>query len=284
MKIRSDFESASTYLERLILFGNVFRENNLKHWPHFKNQEDFKNIFDMEDEVRYKFENLYSVGRDLAVDMSRHLGAFNDPAVFPTITSYINSFDDGWLSETEKLRKVSTEAKEEAEKRENYSWAVQQMIILFDKQVELLQDVKNTLNIIKTTDIYKIESAGHVIEKPITKVQGDYYSVQNISTDGNSQVFIGKFNKVEATLNNTGHTELATAFQQLRATILASSELSEDKKKENIEILNQIGEEVAKEKPNKTLIKVLGEGLLSVLKTIPDIAKILELVIQLLPR
>ena len=65
MKIRNDF--ASVYLKRLLLFGNVFHENNVEHWSHLKNREDFKNIFMLDDEVRYKFEKVYSVGRDLAV-------------------------------------------------------------------------------------------------------------------------------------------------------------------------------------------------------------------------
>ena len=121
------------------------------------------------------------------------------------------------------------------------------------------------------------------MEKPTITVQGDYLHFQNISTAGNGQVFIGKFNKAVATMKETGQSELAKALQELQGAILASSYLNDEKKKEHIEVLNQISEEVAKEKPNNTLIKVLGDGLLSILKSIPDIVKAVEVLSPLLP-
>lgn len=284
MKIRNDFASASIYLERLLLFGHVFHENNVEHWSHLKNREDFKNIFMLEDEVRYKFEKVYSVGRDLAVYMSRQLDTFNDPSEHPTLTSYVNSFDDSWLSQIDQLREISQIAKDEKKKLQ-YScpWAVEQMIILFDKQISLLQDITGTLNIIKTTDIYKIESAGRVMEKPTVTVQGDYLSFQNISTEGNGQVFIGKFNEVVANLKNSGQADFAKAIKTLEEAVLASTHISDDEKKEHIEVINQIGNEAAKEKPNKILIKAMSEGLLSILKAIPDIAKVAVAVAPFFP-
>ena len=166
MKIRNDFASAAIYLERLLLFGNVFHENNVTHWSHLKNREDFKKVYLLDDEFRYKFERVYSVGRDLAVYMSLQLDTFNDPAEHPTITSYIKSFDNSWLTQIEQLQEISQIAKEEKERLgHGCPWAVEQMIILFDKQVGLLQDVANTLNIIKTTDIYRVENTRQVTEE-----------------------------------------------------------------------------------------------------------------------
>lgn len=285
MEIRSDFASAKIYLERLLLFGDVFHENNVKNWSHLKNGEDFKSVYLMDKKDRWIFERIYSVGRDLAVNMSFTLDTFSDPAEHPTLTTYVKALEDGYLADIEKLKHLSSQAKEKRDSMEtNCPWAVEQMIILFDKQIELLQHIQDTLNIIKTTDIYKIESAGRIMEKPTVVVHGDYLSFQDISTDGNGQVFIGKFNKAVVALNNSGQTELASALQNLQEAILSSSYLPDDKKKEHIEVLNQIGEEVAKEKPNGTLIKVLGDGLLSILKLIPDIAKAVAAVIPLLPR
>lgn len=284
MEIRSDFNSAKLYLERLLLYAKVFHENNVKNWSHLKHREDFKSVYGMELNARSIFERIYSVGRDLASYMSSELGAFNDPGEYPTLTSYVRSLEGGWLSDIDKLKELSAQAKEQQMKmKENYSWAVAQMIILFDKQVELLQHVVDTLNILKTTEIYKIESAGQIMEKPTITVQGDYLNFQNISTTGGGQVFIGKFNEAIATMKNAGQSELAKAFQELQEAILSSSYLTDEKKKEHVEVLNQIGEEVAKEKPNTTLIKVLGDGLLSILKSIPDIVRAVEALIPLLP-
>ena len=93
--------------------------------------------------------------------------------------------------------------------------------------------------------------------------------ISNIS----GQVFIGKFNGVIANLNAKGQTELAQTLKLLTETVMASQRLSEDKKREQAEVINQIGEEAAKPKPNKTLLKMLSDGLIAVLQAVPDVAK-----------
>jgi len=101
------------------------------------------------------------------------------------------------------------------------------------------------------------------------KIDINMGDVSNIS----GQIFIGKFNEVIANLNSAGQTEFAEALKVLKEAVMASVHIPEEKKKEHVEVINQIGEEAAKEKPNKTLLKVMGEGLLSILKSVPDVAK-----------
>lgn len=105
-------------------------------------------------------------------------------------------------------------------------------------------------------------------------VMGDKIEFNNTGTvNNNGQLFIGKFNDVYANLNTAGHAELAKALKTLKEAIMASKEITEAQKQESVEVVNKIGDEAIKEKPNKTVIKGLSEGLLSTLKTIPDIAK-----------
>ena len=105
-------------------------------------------------------------------------------------------------------------------------------------------------------------------------VMGDKIEFNNTGTvNNNGQLFIGKFNDVYANLNTAGHSELAETLKALKEAIMASKEITESQKQENIEVVNKIGDEAVKEKPNKTIIKALGESLLSTLKSIPDIAK-----------
>ena len=99
--------------------------------------------------------------------------------------------------------------------------------------------------------------------------------VSNVS----GQLFIGKFNEVFANLNNSGQTELAEALKTLKDAVMASQHIPDEKKKEHVEVINQIGDEAAKEKPNKTLLKVMGDGLFSILKAIPDVAKAVAAVV-----
>ena len=100
----------------------------------------------------------------------------------------------------------------------------------------------------------------------------------------NGQIFIGKFNEVVANLNNVGQPDFAEALKTLKDAVMVSKHISDENKKEHIEVINQIGEEAAKDKPNKTLLKIMGDGLLSILKGIPDIAKAAAAVIPFLPQ
>jgi hypothetical protein len=89
----------------------------------------------------------------------------------------------------------------------------------------------------------------------------------------NGQLLIGKFNTVITDLHRNGQTELAEALKTLEVAVMASGVLVDDEKQEQIEVINHIGEEAAKPKPNKTLLKALGDGLMTTLRSIPDVAK-----------
>lgn len=84
---------------------------------------------------------------------------------------------------------------------------------------------------------------------------------------------LGKFNDVINSLNAAGQKELADALTALKEVVLASKHLTDDKKQEQLEVISDIGEEATKPKPNRTKIKMLGDGLLATLKAIPDVAQ-----------
>jgi eukaryotic-like serine/threonine-protein kinase len=92
--------------------------------------------------------------------------------------------------------------------------------------------------------------------------------ISNVS----GQLFIGKFNNVIANLNTSGQTELAETLKILKDAVMASGYLPDDEKQEQVGVICQIGEEVTKPKPNKTLLKMLSDGLMATLRVIPDIA------------
>jgi len=105
-------------------------------------------------------------------------------------------------------------------------------------------------------------------------------TISNVS----GQVFLGRFNDVIANLDAVGRGELAKALKAAQKAVMASQELSDEQKQEGMEIINQIGEEAAKSKPNKMLLKSLGEGLMSTFKSIPDIAKAVGAITELLTK
>jgi hypothetical protein len=244
MKIRSDFESASIYLERLLLYGNVFHENNNKNWPYLKNREDFRRVYAMDDETKYKFEKIYSVGRNLAIYMSDKLETFDSPAEYPTLTSYIKSFDKGWLNEREILQEISSQAKEQERiLGDNCPWAVEQMIILFDKQIQLLENVAETLNILRTTEIYRVENGESVMQNGGAKI----YNFSNIH---NSALNVDS----PSAIAYVGSTDIKNILAQL-TDIFQEAQFSETHYQEQaIEILGSILDEIQKPKPKKLSI------------------------------
>lgn len=166
MEIRKDFQSVEEYLHRLVQYADAFDRFNLKDWPHYKNNEDFERIYGYDRPARDHFENLYSDGRDCAIALSDKLISFNYPNKFPTLTSFVKSFDGGWVYETYELRKALNEAKHAAESVDRCPWTVGQMLQLFEDQIELLDAVRNTLRILRETDLYKIENGRSLIETP----------------------------------------------------------------------------------------------------------------------
>lgn len=80
----------------------------------------------------------------------------------------------------------------------------------------------------------------------------------------------------------SGQTELAQALKALADAVLASHDLPADKKEEQVKVINQIGKEAAEPKLNKTLLKILVDGLLATLKAVPDVASAVTAVMPVL--
>ena len=101
------------------------------------------------------------------------------------------------------------------------------------------------------------------------QIRNQIGDISNVS----GQLLIGKFNDVIADLNRNGQTGLAEALKTLEEAVMASGVLLDDEKQEHVEVINHIGEEAAKPKPNKTLLKALGDGLMTTLRFVSDVAK-----------
>ena len=105
----------------------------------------------------------------------------------------------------------------------------------------------------------------------------------------NGQPVIGQFNNIVASLNTTSQMDLVEILKLLKETIMVSMQITPYKKKELVEIINQIGEEATKIIPNTTLLRIISEGLLGTLGTIqdaslPNIAEISASILDKLPK
>ena len=267
MEIRKDLESAELFLNRLLEYSNVFRKYNKEVWSHLKNHEDYDRIYNLSEKERVDIEKIYGTGRDISVYMSTQLQAFNYADQYPTITSFIDSFEDGWLDEFDNLIKISETAKAKAKALKNCPWAVDQMIQLFDAQLELLKAVKNTINQLKTTDIYKIENGIEIMKenKGIVYNIGDISAGRvNLSTTDNS--------------TNVSNVSFEKFFEDISMTL--KNEIS-DKEKMDLLLkeLNELKESVNtpeyKQKYN-SFIQAAANHMTIVAPFIPALSKLLS--------
>jgi len=162
VEIRPDFKEVESLLQRLVQFGNVFYVNNHEKWSHLKHKEDFNRVYSLPRETRIPLEEIYSVGRDIAVFMGSRLDAFNDPESFPTLKKYVDSFDGTWVDQVDHLTSLSKAASDTHSKLGEPFWSVDQMIQLFDTQLSLLKDVRRTLDGLRTSSSYAFDASESV--------------------------------------------------------------------------------------------------------------------------
>ena len=187
MEIRKDLEPVAQYLQRLLTYGEVFHRNNIKEWPDLRYKQDFDKIYQLKLEDRKPLEEIYETGRDLAGHMSLRLESFNYAADYPTLTSYIESFSAGWLTEIDTLEKISEKANIKCSELGSHPWAIKMMIALFDKQIELLKNIRTTLDIMMSSDLYKIENGELGISTKIHNHCTNITTFSNISGKVNCQ-------------------------------------------------------------------------------------------------
>lgn len=223
MDIRKDLEPVSPYLQRLLTYGEVFHRNNVKEWSDLCYQQDFDKIYQLKFEDRNPLEEIYATGRDLAVHMSHKLEEFNYAEDYPTLTSYIESFSTGWLTEIDKLEEVSQTAKNKCNELSSYPWAIKMMIVLFDKQIELLRNIRKTLDIMKSSDLYKIENGELDMS---TKQSNHTTNITHISHVNGKVNYQSTDNSV-----NIENSEIGNVFSEINNAISKSDIGEEEKQK-----------------------------------------------------
>lgn len=155
--IRTDFENVKGQISRLVGLGIGFREND-DQWAHLKNREDFDKVYALDAVLQNPLKEIYATGRDCALHMSEHLLNVNRIDVYPTLTAAIASFDNTWVYQTDMLQKRLDAAREANAHGNAGLWSIGQMISLFEQQIEYLVATENTLNMLRKSDLYKMEN------------------------------------------------------------------------------------------------------------------------------
>jgi hypothetical protein len=102
-------------------------------------------------------------------------------------------------------------------------------------------------------------------------IMGDKYKVGD--NKGGVQN-VGKFKNVTSSITPAYNKEFIDKLMELMDAVKNSQNLSGTDKDEHIEVIEQIHKELVKPQPNKTMLKMLGDGLLKTLQIVPDLVKV----------
>lgn len=167
MEIRGDLRSVDSWLRRLLTYAETFRRFNMEDWSHLKNQEDYNRVYLLPIEQQQPLNSIYADGRDIAVHMSQKLPAFNYADQYPTLKDFVDSFNHGWIYQIDLLEKQVADARAVTGGLPSPIWAVDQMIDLYLKQLDLLRSISQCISFLRNSDLYRTES-GYIAPNPST--------------------------------------------------------------------------------------------------------------------
>ena len=184
MEIRKDFKEVSPHIASLLNFSKQFLSYD-NDWVHYKNREDFDSIFQFSNNDKQEVEELYASGRDMASYMAEMLAKINDDfSRFPNLTSVVNFFDKSWVYGNYDIN-VSDRAVEICQSYNKELWSVSKMSLLFKEQENILSAVRKSLDILKRTNLYKLENGIEVMnnDRTTVNVTGNSSSSINVNSD-----------------------------------------------------------------------------------------------------
>jgi hypothetical protein len=187
--MRTDFKKVQPQLDRLGLYAKQADEFNMKTWGELKSQCGSA-MYDQPG----TYQLVYGVGRDKAVWLSMHLDRYYDVGEFPTLKSFVDSFDGSWIYQIEDLEE-SIAAVRNIPDIKMQSWALNEMISLHEKQIEILKATKNTVEELKESNLYRKEAG--LPKKEKMKKQTINITATNVQVgDHNQQQLVQSFNQL----------------------------------------------------------------------------------------
>ena len=229
MKIRGDLKEVDHLIERLISIGSEFARKD-SNWSHLKNNEDFEKVYGISDfSKRAKIERIYCDGRDMAGFMADALRTINsDFTEYPTLNSIIERFQNTWSRDD--LEPIIQEAKNAASELQFDNWAFEQMLSTLEEQLKLLDATSKTLEMLKTSDLYKLENG-------------------ETMTKENNSIKFGDVTNSNINFNSSNVSQSVTANYEVFSKIIEAIESSEITNKDELISATRTMEEESKTGP-----------------------------------
>ncbi|MBM2834236.1 MAG: hypothetical protein HW406_1397 [Candidatus Brocadiaceae bacterium] len=158
MEIRKDFEPVAVYMHKLINLAEAFIANGKQCLLLLENEDAIEEVISLPNNIKSQVVQIYGYGAINAHATAFQLEGFNDANKYPTLSSYIDSFEDYWLTHEVKVNKIYKMAQQSSRNLEYKLFLVDDMLDLLKHQFELQEATKRTLNIIKQSSLYKLET------------------------------------------------------------------------------------------------------------------------------
>ncbi len=213
---RTDLDDAAQSITTLFKIGVEMKEIERNGWSHWKNKEDYSRIYGLPHKHRYPMELIYSDGRSFCGDIGSYTNQFvYDHSGYPTVTKIVQTLDR--YIERLNFDKTLTDALT-ARDLSNFhnNFAFESMCYQFERQMEIVANIKVVIKLLRGTDQYKRENG-----MPTSKNSG------GITVHGSSNVNIssGSHNSQQTI---TVNDELAELVRQMIDAVKASSVPDQD--------------------------------------------------------
>ncbi len=194
---RPNFKEVQSQLDTLESYASQAYKYNLEDWPFLKDKCNGI-IY----ELGGNFELIYNTGRDLAVFISSRFGAFYDVGTYPTLKSFVDSFDETWLNQINILEGIASSVNSEQEKWQN-NWAYSEMVQLFEKEIEILRASNTILIDLRDSNTYRNKSG--LPKKIKMKKQKFNINATNVQVgDNNQQQIVQAFSNLVEQIQASG--------------------------------------------------------------------------------
>jgi len=156
IKIRTDFQSIKEEVFRLNEYGKIFHSIG-NNYTNFKNQEDFFQIYSLDEIVKNIFDKLYNSGADCSFAIYHILENINYFDFYPTLTDLVNELEEK-ISCISKLEIILSESEEAHNKLDTPLYSIQEMNRLHEKQIDYLSKIEDVILKIRKSHLYKEEN------------------------------------------------------------------------------------------------------------------------------
>ncbi len=145
-------------LKKIDTIKAIFNDNDLNSWSKLKHNEDFDRIYQLEPDVKFKIEKIYSEGRSIAHDMMIDLD-YNYIEKYPTTVKFIDNFRNNYIKILKELKQLSSDIKSLVKEQNINIWAINSMIRLYDEQIGLIENIELIFKEIENTNTFKKNSS-----------------------------------------------------------------------------------------------------------------------------